>query len=508
MAPHDNPHRVEAPPLPAGTLSARASAGILRPFSGCPNPPYGNTGGSLRQAVDNKGEKRTFSGLSASKCPPLKRATRARLTSPRMAAFADLWFFDWLTLTVPNGLTGTGEKRRSTPAKRAEAMRLDGPDRKAELARLDREDAEGMREEDEAVNRLCLFAVVQGLRPQRIGKGSDGYKGGLNYGESPTDEDRLLTVRAGHKGNMPGVEISGGDGACERLAPHALTLLGPVLLARADVSLDWSQEGLYEALLDYARRMSRATKMASPRIIESDTGRTFYWGKGESSVRVYHKDLERVARGKIAPADADPNLIRVEFTFAPKSNDKAGMARLASCGAGHLLGVSHWVRNMVEEVGRLTGATERGDRMGVERREKRPDPKTVGDRSNHGLEQYAKTHCSAVVAQIVREEFGGDWLKAEISPQRVKEAVLERVARHLDASEAPALVVSRLGLDAVRDIEAEASRNAVSLRDWMRRQQDEEETAGRMLREASRFVQSSGEGDESGAGSGDGLAVA
>ena len=490
-----------APPRPAGSLSARAMAGVVRPSATAINPPSGNTGGSFRQSPELKGKSGISLNGSATKCPPPPRKSRGKVTTPKMEAFSRLWFFDWLTLTIPNGLTGTGEKRRSTPAQRAEAMRLEGPARSEAISRLDGEDRHGVREETDAVENLCLFAVVQGLRPQRIGRGSDGYNGGLSYGENPTDGDRLLSVRAGHKTNMPGIEISGGDGACERLAPHALNLMGPVLLARADVSYDHSQEGLYDSLLDYCRRVSRATKMAAPRTIESETGKTFYFGKGEASVKVYHKDLERVARGKINPDDADPHLIRVEFTFAPKSNDKAGMARLASNGAGHLLGVTHWVRNMVEEVGRLTGVTEKGDAMGVARKEKRPDPRTASDRSNHGLEQYAKTHCSAVVTEIVRERFGGDWLKAEITAEEVREAVLDRVARHLDASQAPASVVSNLGVDGVRSVNEEASRNAVSLRDWMDRQHKEREESRLMLENALRFVQSSGDGEESSEGS-------
>ena len=174
---------------------------------------------------------------------------------------------------------------------------------------------------------------------------------------------------------------------------------------------------------------------------------------------------------------------------------------MAAAGPGRLLGTVHWVRHMVEHIARLTGAAERGDGMAVERVEETPDKRTAADRSNAGLEQYAATHCAAVVAEIVRERFGGDWLAAEIAPEEVRAAVLERVARHLDASEAPAAAVSRFGLDSVRCVETEAARNARSLARWLTRQEEEAEEAARMLTEAGQFARHmAGEGDESASG--------
>ena len=151
-----------------------------------------------------------------------------------------------------------------------------------------------------------------------------------------------------------------------------------------------------DALLDYARRMSKASKMAAPRVIESDTGRTFYWGKGEASVKVYQKDLERVADGKLAVEDADPHLVRVEFRFSPKSDKKAGAAGLARNGAWRLLGTVHWVRSMVEQIAALIGVE--GGTMAVQRVIKAPDARTVEDKAAYGLEQYARTFCRAAAS--------------------------------------------------------------------------------------------------------------
>lgn len=350
---------------------------------------------------------------------------------------------------------------------------------------LHEETIRGEAEATEAQDRLCLFAVSQGLRQQRVARGSDGFEGALHYALSPTEGDRLATVKAGHKTNMPNLEIPGGDGACARLAPLALDLLGPVLLARADVSCDHSQAGLFDDLLEYARRVSKGQGMSAPRLLESETGRTFYWGKDEVSVKVYQKDLERVAKGKLESLEADPDLVRIEFRFAPGSDRKAGMAMIAKDGPSCLLATSHWVRNMVEYIGEVTGMTKKGATLAVQRVPKTPDPRTCEDRSGHGLAQYAATHCSAVVSRIVKEQYGGDWLAAEVEPEAVRRGVLEMVAGYLDATGLHESSVTRLGVDAVRDIEAEAARGSHKLSAWMDRQRDATEIAQERLLSAA-----------------------
>lgn len=172
-----------APPRPAGSLSARAMAGVVRPSATAINPRLVTRGVVSGNRLNLKGNL-AFPLTALPQSAPSPKVSGQGLT-PKMEAFSRLWFFDWLTLTIPNGLTGTGEKRRSTPAQRAEAMRLEGPARSEAISRLDGEDRHGVREETDAVENLCLFAVVQGLRPQRIGRGSDGYNGGLSYGKIP-----------------------------------------------------------------------------------------------------------------------------------------------------------------------------------------------------------------------------------------------------------------------------------------------------------------------------------
>lgn len=479
MAHHDKP------------LSQQAVEALDEARRKVKSPPYANRGGTLRHPVEvsteNDAAKPPKPAIPAPNCPPLSgKRRKGKETSPELQGWLEkAWFFDWLTLTLPNGLNGKGERRRASPSERLAVAGLTGRDRIEAMNRINFEDRRGEEEAREAVNQFCLWAVLAGLHQQRVGNGTDGFAGALHYAESPVAEERRATVKAGHTSNMPSLEIPGGDGACARLAPAALDAFGPSLLARADVSMDHSQEGLLDALLAYARRMSAACGMAAPRVIESETGRTFYWGKGEASVKVYQKDLERVADGKMAAEDADPDLVRVEFRFSPKSDKKAGAAGLARSGAWRLLGSVHWVRQMVEHIAALTGATKKGATMAVQRVIKTPDARTIEDKAAHGLAQYARTFCMAAAAGIVAERFGGDWMAAEVDPAEVRAAVLDMVAAHLDMSGVPDAAVSRAGLDAARDAEAEALRGAAVLDFWMARQHRAAEEARGELKEAA-----------------------
>ena len=395
-----------------------------------------------------------------------------------MAAFIGAWFFDWMSLTIPNGADGTGRLRRS-PKDRHE------PD----------EDIAGRLESREAERVLSRWAVAQGLRQQRVGHGTDGYKGAAHYGLSPVEGDRLATIRAGHSVTMPGLEIPGGDGACARLAPAALSQLGPVNLARADVSFDWSQDGLFDALFAYARRESIRQRRNPPRLVDSGKGRTFYWGesvkkgggkkreRSEIELKVYEKDMELHNEGSLI-GPPDPRRVRIEFSFAPhKAPSKAGMARLAAAeGPGALLGTSLWVRRMVQHIAVLTGATgENANRLAVSRIERLPVAATVMDRARGCLHMSVRTLCRAAAAEVVAECHGGDWLAAEVGPDDIKAGVLSLVETYLDASAEPARAASGLGLDEARDIDDEAARNIVDLGCWMERNAREVEAARRRL---------------------------
>lgn len=406
------------------------------------------------------------------------RKSRASATTPEMAAFIGAFFFDWLSLTIPNGSDGTGRLRRSAK---------DDPDPAEDLA--------GKVESREAERVLTRWAVAQGLRQQRVGHGTDGYKGAAHYGLSPVEGDRLATIRAGHSVTMPGLEIPGGGGACARLAPAALSQLGPVNLARADVSFDWSQDGLFDALFAYARRESIRQRRNPPRLVDSGKGRTFYWGesvkkgggkkreRSEIELKVYEKDMELHSEGSLI-GPPDPRRVRIEFSFAPhKAPTKAGMARLAAAeGPGALLGTSLWVRRMVQHIAAITGATgENANRLAVSRIERMPVAATVMDRARGCLHMSVRTLCRAAASEVVAECHDGDWLAAEVGPDEIKAGVLAIVERYLDGSDEPARAASRLGLDEARNIDDEAARNVVDLGCWMDRNAREVEAARRRL---------------------------
>lgn len=498
----DDPEFIASAPVPGGALEDQGlnrdtapldvteQGGEAEVSSSYPN---GKTGRSLRHSPTTSQEnlsKSVFysdtpplilpdppcetelkSLLSASNHPSLsdsgqkQRRSRARETSPEMTAFLSKWFFDFLAVTIPNTVDGKGIRRRAEK---------DRPNASEDLA--------GQEEARAATDMMCRWAVSQGLRKIRLTKGTDGYRAGINYGRTPVDKDRLATIRDGHVSNMPGLEIPGGDGSCATLAPSALSLLGPVNAARIDVSWDHSRPGYWDELFAYAE--ANSTSNHRPVITDRGAGRTFTWSRGDVKLKVYEKDKERLARGKIAPNDVDENLVRVEFGFHPtRPADKAAYARLArEHGPGALLGSVHWVRRMLEHIATLTGQLDPdAAQIGMVRLDRLPISATVEDRARHGLEVYAKTFCNAAMARIVDAEFGGDWLAASVEPDRVRDGVIAMVGDWIEATRAHLWAVSAAGVDQARTINEEAARNGEALRNWLERQAWEVEVTQKEL---------------------------
>lgn len=145
--------------------------------------------------------------------------------------------------------------------------------------------------------------------------------------------------------------------------------------------------------------------------------------------------------------------------------------------------------------------------MAVQRVIKAPDARTVEDKAAHGLAQYARTFCRAAALRIVAEKFGNDWMAAEVSAEEIRAAVLDMVAGHLDMHGTAEAVVSRTGLDEVRDAEAEALRGAAVLDFWMARQHRAADEAKNGLKEAAAAARHEAGQDGDGvssSGSGDG----
>lgn len=472
-------------------LAVAVPAGSVRPQ----DPPHGKTGGSSRHLTlsvkenpDNTRDSeyldlaiseadRAESGENpasfATNHPPLldagkkPRKSRAQETSPEMRGFMGWWFFDWCSLTIPNGLDGKGTRRRSPPDLRDRA-----------------EDAAGEAEAKAARDRLTKWCVSQGLRKISLRRGTDGFRAGMNFGTNPTSTERLATIRDGHATNMPAIEIPGGGGACAELAPSALALLGPVNAARLDVSWDYTRTGFFNELQAYA--MDHAGQNA-PTILDLGRGRTMTWDRGETMVKVYEKSMEQHAKGHLI-GPPDPRKVRVEFRFMPKkAADKAGFARLARDeGPAGLLASVLWIRRMVEWIAAHTGVLDSPEAavIGPSRLSRLPVARTIEDRARYGMQIGAPTNCMAAMDQIVRERHGGDWLAAKVDPKDVHALAVSRYSEWIINTRTHEYVVSSAGVDQARTIEVEAERNADELECWMRRQEDEDASAQARLADA------------------------
>lgn len=410
-------------------------------------PRHGNTGGTLRQAIDckeeNLAEKSLPNEVVPQTTPPHEdgRKSREKETTDDMSKFLKLWFFDWLSLTVPNSVDGKGTK--------AEGLL-------------------GQTECDKASLRLFTWSTLKGLHVMRIGKGTDKYLGAAHLAFDPTAKDRVASIRDGHSANMPNIELTGANGMCAELAPLALSELGPVLIARADSSWDVSQAGLWDDLYDLLCKMSVRHKMKMPRVEGTEEkGRTIYFGSGEVSVKIYEKSFELLAKGKIEEADLDENLVRIEFTFRPKKGKKAGLAKIARDeGAGSLLRTTHWVRCLTEELAVLTKqAIKDQAELAVGRVTETPDVKRPQKMAKAAVQQYARTLCRGAISELVQNEWSGDWHSAMIDPDEVTDNICRMVR---DEVEGVAFdLCTQYGVIEVLEMEQEADRQKSLLDVWM-----------------------------------------
>lgn len=449
-----------------GGLADRARAAAAASY-----PPHAKRGGSLRQATpeqaeipENKGvgggAETSLSDVVAQTTPPPR--DRSKRTTTDMEAFASEWVFDWLAITIPNGLDGKGSRRPGD---------------------------EGEQEAAEAEARLFTWATLRGLRLMRVGKGADGYLGAAHLAFDPTASERVVSIRGGHASNMPSMELVGAQGACADLAPRALNELGPVNVSRVDVCWDVSQQGLVDELHAAMIELAAERGMDAPRVDgTAERGRTIYLGRDEAVVRVYQKDLERIAKGHLPAAEADPDLVRIEVMLRPKKGAKAGIGRTArEKGPGALLGVHLWVRQLMERVAVLTHrARVETAQMGVTRVRSRPDPRSIRERAQHGTQQYARTFCLAEVADLVEIDWEGDWLTARIDPDLVVDRAVNRIRRHLKGVVGD--VCDRAGVLEARDIEAEADRARGLLDRWMSEQTEATRLAQERLAAAAELA--------------------
>ena len=266
--------------------------------------------------------------------------------------------------------------------------------------------AAGSPEERAGLDAALRWADLEGLHIGRPRGGANGYRISTPLLGGPEGE-RLAAVASGSStGVMPNVTITGGDGAAAVLAVSAQREFPGLRLSRADAALDRSMPGLWDRLRQMAVTLSKAnSKIGSVRTIESDTGRTFYLGSPRSTVslRVYEKDRERLAAGKIGPDECDHDLVRIEWTFRPQSRSKVGAGMLSP---GELVRSSVWARDFMSRAAKVMEETEgmaKPKRVQIEREAR---ASSLEESARHGAAQYGGVFAKLAAARIIAA--GGD----------------------------------------------------------------------------------------------------
>lgn len=352
------------------------------------------------------------------------KTRRAPASDPALADLLDEMFFDWFQVTAAN--------------KDGKAVCEVGGD-----------------EEIVAIDRCFDWCASQGLHPGRVSGGHNGYRAALPWTMDPESLEVVVRVNSGStSGVMPNIMLTGGHGACADLAPSLQSAFPDARLSRADVALDWSQEGLWDQLLEMARTLSKGNKkLGGVRTIESDTGRTFYLGSRTSTVslRVYEKDLERAARGVIDLADVDPNLIRIEWTFRPQSKSKAGMMGKSP---GEMVRTSPWARNFMVRAAAIMHVTDGRQKIYAEDVVRETPEKTLESTVRHGVDQYAKSFLRLAAAKIVERDHDGHYDTAVVEPEQLENEANEIFSDLIRETGAAVKVIGEQRLDRALDPQA------------------------------------------------------
>jgi len=352
------------------------------------------------------------------------KSERAESTHPALSDLLSQFFFDWYQVTLPN--------------KEGKAACVVGG-----------------AEEAEAISAAFDWARANGLHPGRIVGGHNGYRAALPFSDGSESTDAVFRINSGSTGGlMPNLMLTGGHGACARLAPALQSAFPGARLSRADAALDWSQAGLWDALHRMAKMLAKGNaKLGGVRTIESDTGRTFYLGSRTSTVslRVYEKDRERAAKGVIGAADIDPDLIRIEWTFRPQSKSKAGMAKLSP---GQMIRSSVWARDFMARAAAIMEVTERVERLSKQEVAREVAEKTLDGTVQHGVDQYAKSFARLAAARVVEREHGGRYDIAMVNPEEVEAEAVRIFRDKIRETGAAVAIVIEKRLDEVMDPDA------------------------------------------------------
>lgn len=293
---------------------------------------------------------------------------------------------------------------------------LPGPDGTSKCEPGDNADREAMK-------LGVKWALSEGLHPLASRKGKNGYLSARPFALAAGMKDPVVTISGvSPLGIMPNLMITGGEGTCARLAASAQQAFPGSRLSRADVFMDMSRAGLFDDLYEMALRLTASnSKLGSVRLIQSETGSTFYLGSPTSTVslRVYQKDLERAARGVKDREEADPDLTRIEWTFRPQSRSKSGMSVLSP---EEMIRTSVWARSFMSSAAALLADVDEryGPKLKKQPVEREVQHKTLEGSARHGLNQYGKTFASLAAMRIVARRFGGQFHLATVSKEEIE----------------------------------------------------------------------------------------
>lgn len=340
-----------------------------------------------------------------------KKRNRKVETSHELQVLLDAFFFDWFQVTLANE-HGKSDCRVGSPM------------------------------EADAVDQVFDWAVAENLHPLTVSGGHNGYRAALPFSEGPEACEAVLRVNSGStSGIMPNIMLTGGHGACARLAPSLQKAFPTARLSRADAAMDVSQPGLFDELLDMSRLLAAGNgKLGGVRLIQSDQGRTFYLGSRTSTVslRVYEKDRERAAKGIIDPEDIDPDLIRIEWTFRPQSKSKAGMSGLSP---GQMIATSVWARDFMARAAKLMDLTDGVGKIAKQDVVRETREKTLEGVARHGIHQYGKAFLRLAAARMVQRDHEGRYDLAVIDPDDLHAETVVMIGDLLDVHMAEQVVM-------------------------------------------------------------------
>lgn len=364
------------------------------PVEAC--PPFTNRGGTLPDPIENKEE---FFVSGPEGVQEGAQSSKLLAENEFFAFLAENSKFDWFQASLPNPET-------------CKAACEVGTEQEADLFR-----------------RVVKWATLA----HHLVAGTPGTAPGVFRSRVPFmsevgDKESLIQLYSGSStGGTPNVAISGGDGKCSILAPSFQKSFSGSFLSRADVCIDLSQPGLFDDLYAQAKLFKASQDAAGKkrpgfkplrldRLQSANGGATVYVNDraAEVSFKFYLKDFERVADGKLALEDADPDLVRLEFTFRPSTRDKKGMFPLQP--SEMLLG-KLFSRSFLERV--RTVIDMAGDRLQRVQFERKPKPDESLERAvSFGAKQYGATFVKAAVRSMCAEQ-GKHLYNAKLDPRSV-----------------------------------------------------------------------------------------